>query len=50
MHVYDAGSGGTDGHHAALKCAHCGWDNGWDHYYDATISELKKGIPCPKCN
>lgn len=49
MHVTDAG--GTDeGHHIHFKCDHCGHDNGWGVYRSKTITELKRGLPCPKCN
>lgn len=45
MHVYDAG----DYNHVWMKCAHCGYDDGWQRK-DNTLTELKRGLPCPKCN
>ena len=48
MHVIDAGGCG-EGHHVQFKCKHCGHDDGWG-IYDNTITELKRGMPCPKCN
>ncbi len=49
MHVVDAGSGSAEGHHVNFVCGHCGHDDGWA-VYDDTISDLKRGVPCPKCN
>ena len=44
MKVYDCG---VD--FVLMKCEHCGYDNGWQQY-DSSITELKKGWPCPVCN
>jgi hypothetical protein len=46
MHVVDAGS---DYGHVHMICGHCGYDDGWK-VYEATLTELKRGLPCPKCN
>lgn len=43
MHVTDAGSNGW----VKLECSHCG--HAESGYYTETISELKRGLPCP-CN
>lgn len=45
MHVVDAG---TD-NWVEFKCRHCGHENGWKQFPDKTITELKRGLPCPKC-
>lgn len=31
-------------------CAYCGYDHGWRQFPNASISDIKKGMPCPKCN
>ena len=46
MHVTDAGHAWWEVH---FKCGHCGYDAGWKQY-DNTLTELKRGLPCPKCN
>lgn len=46
MHVVDAGQGC-----AQFKCSRCGHVSGWltvDE--DESVSSLKRGRPCPKCN
>lgn len=47
MHVLDAGT-----RHAELMvrflCVRCGHETDW--MYDLTITEAKRGIPCPVCN
>lgn len=43
MHVSDAGDG------VLMECAHCGYNSGWFHT-DKTVTELKRGLPCPECN
>ncbi len=46
MHVADAG-------HSAVqfKCGRCGHDSGRLKYdEDDSVSKLKRGLPCPKCN
>lgn len=49
MHVADAGHlpGGAKG--IRFVCPHCGHDTDWiaDEW---TISENKRGLPCPSCN
>lgn len=55
MHVHDCGpspyksESGKEAHFVWLKCGHCKHDNDWMHF-EGTITELKKGLPCPKCN
>ena len=48
MHVVDAG-GNYDVH---LKCSTCGHDAGWVNLEQLglTISQAKRGVPCPVCN
>lgn len=48
MHVVDAG-GDYDVH---MQCQRCGYDDGWTNLEHAglTISDAKRGLPCPKCN
>lgn len=31
-----------------FTCKRCGWNSGWTEY--RTVSEARKGIPCPHCN
>lgn len=49
MRVIDAGhmTGGVRG--IRFECPHCDHDTGWieDEW---TISENKRGLPCPRCN
>lgn len=47
MKVADAG---TDPEHVQFKCPHCGYDDGWAIWKGATLTDLKRGMPCPKCN
>lgn len=48
MRSYDFG---TNGDVVAYKCNRCGYDSGWIHYEESlTLTEIKKGLPCPKCN
>ncbi len=47
MHVIDAG---TDKAHVHMVCVHCGHDDGFNYYHGKTLTELKRGLPCPKCN
>ncbi len=44
MHVEDAGSGMI-----WFRCDRCGHDTGWIPD-TMTISENKRGMPCPRCN
>ena len=50
MHVVDAGPGDVDdGHLVQFECPRCGnRPEDWDHV--RTVSEGKRGKPCPKCN
>lgn len=47
MHVIDAG---YDHGHVHMHCDHCGYDDGFQFVYDNTLTELKRGLPCPECN
>ena len=44
MHVADAGDGCI-----RFVCGHCGHDTYWITD-DQTVSENKRGRPCPRCN
>jgi len=48
MHVDDAGSFPDGSKAAAFLCARCGTRSDWQRI--ATVSEGKRGIPCPVCN
>lgn len=50
MALYDAGDGhgDTDGYIACFKCKKCGHKEEWVQM--RTITEGKRGIPCPRCN
>lgn len=43
-HVTDCGDNVIE-----YTCFHCGWCSGWVER-TRTISEDRKGVPCPKCN
>lgn len=43
MHVCDAGDDC-----AKFHCGHCGYTSAW--LYFETVTEAKRGIPCPQCN
>lgn len=45
MHVIDAGHNCIE-----MKCFHCGYESGWINDERKTITELKRGLPCPECN
>lgn len=49
MRVIDAGHlpGGAKG--IQFECSRCGHDTGWIAD-EGTISENKRGLPCPSCN
>ena len=49
MHVADAGHmpGGTKG--IRFVCGHCNHDTGWISD-ERSVSENKRGLPCPICN
>lgn len=48
MRVVDAGVGDGTGHIVNFVCPRCGHDDGW--WNVSSVSEGKRGIPCPKCN
>ncbi len=48
MHVYDAGDGGGGKTAAVFKCKTCGYVSDW--LTVDTVTEAKRGLPCPKCN
>lgn len=54
MHVFDAGnevgcgSAGSSRHVVRFKCYRCGHETDW--MLVETVSEAKRGIPCPQCN
>jgi len=52
MHVCDARGDccGDDGSGATVRmqCVRCGYETGWLDFL--TVTEAKRGIPCPKCN
>jgi hypothetical protein len=46
MHVSDAYN--TSGLKCQFRCRKCGHQTGWVEC--DTVTEAKKGLPCPKCN
>lgn len=50
MHVFDAGGCDSDEgtHIARFECGKCGLKTDW--LVMQTITETKRGIPCPNCN
>lgn len=48
MHVADAGEFGDKGPICMMQCAKCGEETDWLEF--ESITEAKRGIPCPKCN
>lgn len=47
MHVSDAGCG--EGKPVVrMRCAKCGYGSDW--YKFDTVTEAKRGLPCPRCN
>lgn len=51
MHVSDAsGCADEDGSGAMVRmtCRRCDYESEW--LYLPTVTEAKRGIPCPKCN
>lgn len=46
-HVFDAGCS-CETELARFECKRCGWQSDWLSV--ASISEGKRGVPCPKCN
>lgn len=49
-HVTDAGNSFMDGlpYGAQFTCNRCNWISEWLAF--ATVTEVRKGIPCQKCN
>lgn len=47
MHLTDAGHSDED-IIAKMECAKCGSESGWIKF--RTITEVKRGIPCERCN
>ena len=50
MHVYDAGYDMAGEEIVCMKCRHCGYDSNWIYTEGKTLTEVKRGFPCPKCN
>lgn len=48
MYPIDAGPGPGDQIMALMECPKCGHDGGWWDF--DTLSEAKRGTPCPVCN
>ena len=48
MHVLDAGPGEDGWHMVRMACSRCDLETCW--FQVSTITEAKRGIPCPKCN
>lgn len=48
MHVADAGDRGDKGPICQMECVTCGERTDWLEF--ESITEAKRGIPCPKCN
>ena len=51
MHVVDAGYSGCDdddGGIAVFQCRKCDHKTDWTKF--RTVTEAKRGLPCPKCN
>lgn len=54
MHMTDAGQadgmmpGWRTPQGARFVCGKCGHDDGWT--FNLTMTEIKRGLPCPKCN
>ena len=46
-HIVDAGAGMTKAQIGKFECR-CGWRSGWVEF--ETVTEGKRGIPCPVCN
>jgi len=47
MHVIDAGDD-EGGLIAQFECKRCGFASDWLHV--DTVTEAKRGLPCPRCN
>lgn len=52
MHVVDAGGGcgieDSGQHMVQMACSKCGYKTDW--FMVQTVTEGRKGKPCPKCN
>jgi DNA-directed RNA polymerase subunit RPC12/RpoP len=49
MHVIDAGMSDMKGcQWLEFKCSRCGYKE--QGHYTETVTEAKRGLPCPKCN
>lgn len=48
MHVYDAGSGEDNWCMVMMHCSRCDLYTDW--FQVRTVTEAKRGIPCPRCN
>ena len=49
MRVVDAGMSDMKGcQWLGLECPHCGYKE--EGHYTETVTEAKRGIPCPECN
>jgi len=48
MHVIDAGYADRDKTIVKCKCKKCGYVSDW--LVVDTITEAKRGLPCPKCH
>jgi len=48
MHVVDAGNG-PGCKVIQFECGHCGHDTGWIED-KCSVTENKRGMPCPECN
>ena len=48
MHVCDAYGDGPDDNHVRFHCARCGHESDWID--GLTVTEAKRGMPCPECN
>lgn len=49
MRVVDAGNFPDGGKMIEFKCPHCGYGTG-QIYDEHTVTENKRGLPCPACN
>jgi hypothetical protein len=49
MHVSDAGgTGPPDDNWCRMQCVRCNAETDWINF--ETVTEAKRGIPCPACN
>lgn len=48
MHVCDAGPDGETATLVRFKCQRCGHESEWTSM--STVTEAKRGLPCPVCN